>query len=612
MCGIIGQLAFGELDEAKEKIRQESMIFLGSELLQLTQERGKDATGVSLLFEDGNYIGLKMGIPPLEFIARFGKNEKEYGGVVKAWRKTKKPVSVFLGHCRKTSRGSAYNNNNNHPIKVGEIIGVHNGTLDNDEKIFKHLGCKRDGQVDSEAIFRLLHHYTKNGTEPFTPEMMKEVGQRLDGTYAVMGMSGNNPYQVCAFRDRKPIDMALIRPLKLVVISSEKKFIETALFRYNKYGNLYMPDTKFPIIKKGDVDYKILQDDSAVIFDLRIKVTAKTDLDDLYDWEKIPRTIIKGYAKTVTSTTYNRKNDWNKAAGKTGKKTESAASSSAAKGGTSGTKSGDKSGEKGTAGRVWSKKARKYVAGIDEKEVEKSKRARNVEVNVTNGSVEEIDKDDDSDGDAPFELEHEKDAEGRIIAEAAKIRELSAPAIKDDKVTTEAKVVDEDGETHTIEVDVEVDTDAIEQAEEMIKEEPMFENITEVLEALEIECEETLKSIPLTALANRIKKFVMKSGFIKGFVANQSKRTVGSRYKYHKAKKHIRSLKALVNMYESILRFSGVGVRNSAVERAVIEAFENGADLSKADLDKVFRPGDDRDSKVLPLIKRMIAEKEDR
>lgn len=608
MCGIIGQLAFGELSEEKEKTRQESMIFLGSELLQLTQERGKDATGVSLLFEDGNYMGLKMGIEPIEFIARFGKTEKEFGGFIKAWRRTKRKANVFLGHCRKSSRGDSINNNNNHPIKVGEIIGIHNGTLDNDDKIFENLKCKRDGDVDSEAIFRLLHHYTKNGTEPFTIEMMKEVAQRLDGTYAVLGMSGNNPYQVCGFRDRRPIDMALIRPLKLVVIASERKFIETALFRYNKLGNLYIPGAKFPTLKKGDVDYKVLQDDSAMVFDLRKKVTAKTDIEDLLDWDKVPRTIVKGYEKVTTTTTYNRKNT------NTSKNTTnntSAATSTTKKedNKTAGFKPAAKSGDNknDSTGKVWSKKAKKYVDGLDEKDVETSKTKGNVEVNVTNGTAEELKPaDDDTDsGEGPFALDHDDKANTRTLAGAATINELPAA-----EVVVEAEVVDDD-ETTTVEVDVTVDADAVEKAEELMKEEEWFTSDAEVVEALEVKDEATLKDIPPTAMANRIKKYVMKTGIIKGYIARKEEEDEGSHdgRKNKSAAENIRNLKALVHMCENIMKFSGVGMRDAVVERAVIDLADGGHDLTAEALDRVFKPGDDRHSEIIPLIKKMVAKK---
>ena len=82
MCGIVGAFAFEKFEsKTDERIRRESSIFITTQLLQKTVERGKDATGVSLLWSDGNYTGLKMGIPSPDFIARYGETEKNYEGI---------------------------------------------------------------------------------------------------------------------------------------------------------------------------------------------------------------------------------------------------------------------------------------------------------------------------------------------------------------------------------------------------------------------------------------------------------------------------------------------------------------------------------------------------
>lgn len=48
-------------------------------------------------------------------------------------------------------------NANNHPILTGGIAGVHNGHVNNDDRIFNKLGWDlRQGRVDSEAIFALM------------------------------------------------------------------------------------------------------------------------------------------------------------------------------------------------------------------------------------------------------------------------------------------------------------------------------------------------------------------------------------------------------------------------------------------------------------------------
>lgn len=580
MCGIVGQLAFGELNEKEEKIRQESMIFLGSELLQMTQERGKDATGVSLLFDSGNYIGLKMGVPSLEFLGRFGKSDKEYGGFLKIWRKN--TARVFLGHCRKGTGGDPLDNNNNHPIKVGDIVGIHNGSITNDHKIFKNLGCERSGKVDSEAIFRLLHHYTKNGTEPFTIDMIQEVVDRLTGQFAVLAFSGNNPYQLVAFRDGRPIEFAFIKPLKLVVIASEKKLIDTAIFRYNKYTNLYSVACDFPTLTASDVEFKALQDDSAVIFDLRTKVKKKIELGDLYDWEKMLR-VNKKWGTAVSS--YHAGNSAHK---KTG--TPAGALSTipnrtgaAARGKNSLLKSTTETDKK--PGRIWSDADKKFVgARIDKDGVEGSKEKKNVKVELSTGKV--------------------IDASGPALNEATK--ETIDGVISGPALVNEIEVAKEE-EMAIVEVNTFVDPDALEKSEEATKKEERYGTKEEVLIDLEIQDEKTLEVIPLTALANRIKKFIFKRGFYKGYVmakgSNRTKTTKGAA-----AEKNIRTLKMFVKMLLNIIRFSS-STYTYPVEKGVTQACDRKEIILLEDFDKLFKVGDLRNEPILEEIRYKVIEK---
>ena len=615
MCGIIGQLAFGKLTEEEEKVRQESMIFLGSELLQLSQEKGKDATGVSLLFDDGNYVGLKMGIPSIEFISRYGKTSKEYGGFIKVWRESDLPVRTFLGHCRSTTRGSSLDNVNNHPVKVGDIIGVHNGTLTNDDKIFSNLKCKRDGIVDSEAIFRLLHHFSKNGTEPFTTKMLEEVVRRLTGTFAVLAFSGNNPYQVCAFRDGRPFEMALVKPLKLVICASDKKFMEAALFRYNKHINLYINGTNFPTLTKGDIEYKYLLDDSALVFDLRTEIKKDTDIEDLYDYEKMTRLKLACYDKAVVSTPVVNRNT---ATGNSNFKNNNVPTRTVPSGGASirnqarnqagfNLKSAD-----ATAGRVWNKKNNKYeMVGTDEEVAESAKRSA-VEIDIETGKTVCLDLstggEETADIDGKFALEDRgKEMETSMIP--------SNPA-KIEEVEVEARSVPEIEEEHpanTVEVDVTVDAEAIEKAEELVKDEPKYESDDEVLEALEIVDKETLKSLPLSALANRMKSYIIKQGIIKGYTARKSEEPRGHNvHKTSNAEAHIRVAKAMVKTLIRAMEKSHKKLSDDLVEKAVIETLESGSELTKSMLDKVFKPGDERDNEIIAKIKRIVGDKENR
>jgi glucosamine 6-phosphate synthetase-like amidotransferase/phosphosugar isomerase protein len=66
-----------------------------------------------------------------------------------------------LVHVRDYTKGHPRIEANNHPIRHGAVVGIHNGIIVNDEEIFARYGFERahpDMTVDSEAIFALAEH----------------------------------------------------------------------------------------------------------------------------------------------------------------------------------------------------------------------------------------------------------------------------------------------------------------------------------------------------------------------------------------------------------------------------------------------------------------------
>ena len=67
----------------------------------------------------------------------------------------------MLVHVRDYTKGHPRIEANNHPIRHGTVVGIHNGIIVNDEEIFARYGFGRehpDMTVDSEAIFALAEH----------------------------------------------------------------------------------------------------------------------------------------------------------------------------------------------------------------------------------------------------------------------------------------------------------------------------------------------------------------------------------------------------------------------------------------------------------------------
>jgi glutamine---fructose-6-phosphate transaminase (isomerizing) len=68
-------------------------------------------------------------------------------------------VGEVLVHVRDFTKGHPTIVANNHPIRHGRVVGIHNGIIANDDELFVRHGLERetpDMTVDSEAIFALV------------------------------------------------------------------------------------------------------------------------------------------------------------------------------------------------------------------------------------------------------------------------------------------------------------------------------------------------------------------------------------------------------------------------------------------------------------------------
>lgn len=77
-----------------------------------------------------------------------------------------------LIHVRDYTKGRPEIEANNHPIRHGSVVGIHNGVVVNDDALLAAHGIDRyepEMTVDSEAIFALMHHRSHD------PRALREV-----------------------------------------------------------------------------------------------------------------------------------------------------------------------------------------------------------------------------------------------------------------------------------------------------------------------------------------------------------------------------------------------------------------------------------------------------
>ena len=311
MCGIVAAARLNtKASKIKADVQEEIMRFWHTELMMLTEERGKDAAGSALLWEDGSLLGIKHGTAVSNLICDWDPDDrkKSYLAFMRVWRKyNESPVGIAIGHCRKLSIGTAWKNDNNHPHYVKKkIVLIHNGTLKNHHKLKTAFDLDCKGDTDSEVIANLVHIANvqkpkKADKNVFTLDQIEWVVERLQGSFSCIALNADNPYQMLAFRDGRPFELAFSKKAGLIFVASEAKFFTSVLARYERarryYGMDHWPDL--------ELTKQAMPDDNAWIINLKDPVDKDTKIADLIQSRSMPREVnrLKEF-KTTTATTY--------------------------------------------------------------------------------------------------------------------------------------------------------------------------------------------------------------------------------------------------------------------------------------------------------------------
>ena len=144
MCGLAGVIFGNKRRRAEER---EYLAWLFTRLLVLSEERGPHATGAAWLDTDGGHRLFKRPVTAERFVT-----DKAFAELLAGINNR---ATLLLGHTRWRTRGDERVNSNNHPIRAGEVIGTHNGTIYNADYLFRRWKMRRFAEVDSEILFRL-------------------------------------------------------------------------------------------------------------------------------------------------------------------------------------------------------------------------------------------------------------------------------------------------------------------------------------------------------------------------------------------------------------------------------------------------------------------------
>jgi hypothetical protein len=289
MCGIVVLAQYQS--ELPKEVRNKVIRMLFSDIMLQTLVRGRHATGIYQVQKNGDWMMAKQGIPVNEWLVKDkdDNNPVVYKHFTQTWDEHHADLSAIVGHCRAATVGSkGQDNKDNHPFAIqvdrnSAILMVHNGTLDNHEKIFENLPdvLDRQGKVDSEALAHFLFYLSQHGKEPFIGEMFRHLAARVQGSYAIAAMNTKFPNRVALLRKERPLEMYLIKPLNILLIASEKKFVDDALKRYAFHQKIV--DPSLPVLEHTD---RMLLERSFRIFDTSMPFPSD-NLKDYQIWDQL-------------------------------------------------------------------------------------------------------------------------------------------------------------------------------------------------------------------------------------------------------------------------------------------------------------------------------------
>jgi hypothetical protein len=319
MCGIVGVIPLqSKSRKISDEMQRALAIWFHNEVLYHTVKRGKDATGLVATFgahsdkenhpSPSFWACLKQPVETEEFFANDGSDKKYQGQgknaniykLIDKMHSVSRPLLHLVGHTRAKTVGTEFNPNNNHPIIIGNIIGVHNGGIKNVKKIYDKHNIKSTGDVDSEAVIQLLNEVAPD--RPLTLDDAAYVTQRIEGPRAVIAFNSKHPDTLVFFRNHeRPIEITYLDSLGLLVLHSETPFLKAALASYNRMRMVYgrSLDENCVLPATSETSAYLLPDEGGMV-DVNIPFDAGT-LKDYLAIKKLPDTLDE--YKNVSTTT---------------------------------------------------------------------------------------------------------------------------------------------------------------------------------------------------------------------------------------------------------------------------------------------------------------------
>lgn len=206
MCGIVGAISDKSVT---------ALLLAGLDRLEY---RGYDSAGIAVITKTGS-IQRARAVGRVANLTALVKKQQLSG-------------DIGIAHTRWATHGAPAENNAHPHMSLDGIAIVHNGIIENHEKLREEL-IKEDyrftSETDTEVIVHRIHYHIKNGMQWFNA--VRKTVSELHGAFALAVMYENNPNSIIVARMGCPVVIGLGRGENFVasdvtaLLSATKSFL---------------------------------------------------------------------------------------------------------------------------------------------------------------------------------------------------------------------------------------------------------------------------------------------------------------------------------------------------------------------------------------------------
>jgi len=240
VCGQAG-VVFGTKRRTQEVIDYLTWVF--TRILEMSEERGPHATGIAWVSCDGKHQLFKRPVPASEFV-----RDKAFGEVL---GDVDNSITVLMGHTRFVTRGDAAVNENDHPLRTGNCLVTHNGTILNADYLFHRFRFGRHAEVDSEIIGRIADACIDDGR--IDVNALRDPLALCQGQMSAVIVAKTDPETAIVIKGNKPLELVYHPKLRAVFYASSAKYLQAALSDTKGWERMPMQPMRIGVFRCSDL-----------------------------------------------------------------------------------------------------------------------------------------------------------------------------------------------------------------------------------------------------------------------------------------------------------------------------------------------------------------------